>query len=565
MSRVYQIGSEIFQVVRVLPGLDGAPGVSGLLQIGAATIPASGSVPLSVTPAMPANTPVQIQVLTTNGKAEGTLLNGVFTRQFPGTALTVPAGSTGFVIGDRVPATRFLELTDIPLVSTGFGDLVVARDTVGLVFVDCNGGRTNLSRTLVYNATTQQGLPPLWSSGSTWVPNFNIWYDGTDMPTDNHIGGVLWYVNPTTGNDANTGLSPAQALRTVSRAITLIDAQAPGTNLNNTVFVSAGILFGTQWRTSNGRTPLNRNFALIGTGPTPNSVVLTSSPDPATISWTNNGDGTFSTTLATAPEGCIDMGSIDSDGQFTRLNVATSLANLLSLSQGAWISGNTIRIKPIRAGAPDNQVLVPTVGPGARFENFFSTNSYWSNLCFAGVGLNLQMVSLTANSVHRLVNVRIVGYRQSTFDGLSCTNTSATFTMHVLMKNCRISYCTGDSFNYNNNLLFALEDGCLSNESGFFNVGSNQGSTGHNGSDIIRVAGTYKNSGGQNIASVNAGSQDWIINCLLQNPRAGNNIDCQYAAVDTCRLQPETYAGAPDVYYVRRTGFPAGQSNIFTY
>lgn len=71
-------------------------------------------------------------------------------------------------------------------------------------------------------------------AGVTWDPGFNVFYNGTGVPTTDFdfnaiqpvVTGTTYYVDPVTGLDTNTGLSPAQAFASFARGVGRVNTQS---------------------------------------------------------------------------------------------------------------------------------------------------------------------------------------------------------------------------------------------------------------------------------------------------------------------------------------------------
>ena len=82
--------------------------------------------------------------------------------------------------------------------------------------------------------------------------------------------------------------------------------------------------------------------------------------------------------------------------------------------------------------------------------------------------------------------------------------------------NCKANYGFKDGFNYslaNSQSSCGIEINCEGSNNGLLNDNTNNGSTGHNGSHIVRINGNYFNNKGTNVADVHENTISYNFNC----------------------------------------------------
>ncbi|MDJ0702790.1 MAG: hypothetical protein QNJ46_05870 [Leptolyngbyaceae cyanobacterium MO_188.B28] len=422
------------------------------------------------------------------------------------------------------------------------------------------GGVTaTLATPNVYTASTQEGLLP---SPWTWAPDFDIGYAATSIDYENDIGDTLNYFVSESGDDATLdGTSSLTPYRTISAAIAAgIAATVDDDPFSVTVV--GGTYYQTEWAPGTGsanRLPERREFALVGVQ---SDVILTSSPK--NISWTNNGDGTYTASVANVFS-VVDTSVKTPIGDvYETLEEYSSVANLLAGGNGFFSDNVNVTVKVGRA--PDSDILA-NVSDYNVWNNFRTgPRSLLKGLRFAGVRLNLQPSSplSTSDNFHRLDNVHYMGVDS---DPLQVQGSTSPAFTYVYSRQVRLSRSPADGFNYNNRVR-GIEENCFCEFAGWNTPGPNQGSTAHNsGCDIIRVFGTYRDSQQPNIADVN-GALGWQINCTLENNLNLTNATAGTGTTmwfDTCTLIPGsglTNFSSTGTFFLRNTeGSGANVSN----
>lgn len=148
-----------------------------------------------------------------------------------------------------------------------------------------------------------------------------------------------WYVNPVTGNDANSCLSPSQACKTIAKALIDEGTGNPGTPLQDTIFVSAGV------DPEPGPISVaadNDGVSIVGVGQSIKKKKQSTIVDPS-----GNCTGTADT------GGLLNLDAVTPNGTTTVSNLVLSGGNCTGQTAGIVAGGNTNVTKvTILAAAP---------------------------------------------------------------------------------------------------------------------------------------------------------------------------------------------------------------------
>jgi hypothetical protein len=129
-----------------------------------------------------------------------------------------------------------------------------------------------------------------------------------------------------------------------------------------------------------------------------------------------------------------------------------------------------------------------------------------------------------------------------------------------ILKNCEASQGRKDGFNYhakNNVIANAIEINCTGKYNGVIGNNSNQGSTIHDGGQIIRINGMYYGNSGSNIADSGTGTKSWNIGCVAFESNAVAETDSRnvnYYAYQDASIILDTCTGFGSEYNVGGAG-----------
>ena len=116
------------------------------------------------------------------------------------------------------------------------------------------------------------------------------------LPTTTYA--ATYYLR-TTGDDGNDGLTVGNAVRTMDRVFNLIDALA-GVYTEASVDIGPGIWYEDEvYPATLNRFPYYKNINFVGDGKS--TTRLINAKNPASVSWTDNADGTYTATIT----GCL--------------------------------------------------------------------------------------------------------------------------------------------------------------------------------------------------------------------------------------------------------------------
>jgi len=209
--------------------------------------------------------------------------------------------------------------------------------------------------------------------GFPWTPPFDIYRSGATFApvstfdiTDLMPAATKTYYVTKTGSDAADGLTWETALRNVYTAVRKADVDR--------VYIGAGVYDRVDgWQGQD----LIRSCAVIGVG----DVTITCHQPSLSWALTAGQTYTYQVTRASA-QWAFDAGVLNTNGEYTRYSLQSSIATVEANAGSFWISGTTVYIHTIDNRAPDANVLVMlSVPTGDAIGNI---TVYLENLKFYG-------------------------------------------------------------------------------------------------------------------------------------------------------------------------------------
>lgn len=395
------------------------------------------------------------------------------------------------------------DLTTLFQDSAGATPVTTAGQSVGLV----------LDKRLGLTRTTAQGTVPPQTLGWTSSYPFAATLTGGGSTTLNPQSlvnsgvwtGTIYYVDPTTGSNTNSGLTPALALQTIQAAVNL--GQAGGVPFR--VYPTAGLY------------PRNRapvvipascpDFAII-----PQGGRCTFTTHDA-LTWTNDGSGT---NTYTATRGStmrvLDMTNLSSRGLYTDLTRLTDgdVAGVRATA-GTWCqNGTSLVVHRVDNAAPTNSNTRAYVSSDLFTAGTNNTSVYIENVDFEG-GNAFYIAGGTRNIALKSSTCRYVGSSAALYDSYRITNMAGVFYAEA----CDGSAACKDGFNFTTSsgtgMIYGLLVRCTGYENGRYTSNSNNGLTAHQTYHrIVDVGGNYAdNNDGDNVAFV-GGSKLWAFDTV---------------------------------------------------
>lgn len=321
------------------------------------------------------------------------------------------------------------------------------------------------------------------------------------MTVDFNVGslrattGTSLYVSHR-GSNSNTGLSWAQAYRSIWKAIISMDTgSAYGAS---TIYVAAGTYDYTNGFAGLG--PGNDSFNLIAVGGR-----VRSTTSRLNLSWSLVGGGTpdvYSASLSTAPYAVVDELYTGTYGLASRLTLQASAAAVQSNPGSYYHTGSTLYVRTVDSRAPD-LYLHPFEGGGSQYNmliNNAAVVAYVEGVDFLGGEKAAYMLNGT-----RLTLVDCDAHYANS-EGVR------TEIADAYMVRVRSQENGGDGFAYTYTTgagtSRAVEFLCVGSDNGYGADETSNGSSMHSGGAVIRVGGTYQRNKGPNIADVND-SRSW--------------------------------------------------------
>lgn len=343
------------------------------------------------------------------------------------------------------------------------------------------------------------------------------WHDEDLAATD--ASRLELFVDPVAGSDANTGLSPSSAKRSIPAAFSAAQVVASSVVVN----LADGIYYRD---TSVGASSGINNSQHI-TVRAANRAIITSALAPTETAWENVAPGVWSTP-ATAVSDVFDAALLDYRGIPLRYRKMPSVAEVVG-SPGGWVEvGGVVYVHTVDCRAPDPDLLVninqssmflyPNAGKTVRIENI--------GVLLHKSGMHGLLCSTTEGGCGYLQIIK------SWFAGAAANGLS---TRRVTLSVAHLStaaYNGADGFNYHNAYAnpelyrdcAAIESGCHSYSNGVMGgAGNSNASSAHEGMSVIRINGLYYDSHGPVVADVN-GCNSLAVNCIAAKSTRSDGV-----------------------------------------
>lgn len=326
----------------------------------------------------------------------------------------------------------------------------------------------------------------VYKSGNSYYvdPNFNL------QTYANISVSKTYYVDSVGGSDSNTGLSWAQAFKTLTKVQTQGDCDL--------CYIKEGSYFYKNQRPGS----FSRSMNVIATG---SGASITSDVTNQAGAWTHTSNY-YSSVFGDFAALALDWSNLDSNGNPIALTAVASIAAVNSTPNSIYVAYPNVYVRTFDSRSPDSNLKFYDSTALSPTRN--NIKYYYENITFLR-GITLNNSTSAGNFKMYMKNC---SFGPMTVAGLN----------EVILQNCNSWASQGDSLNYdlrNTIPTYAIEINCnLQNRA---TSGNDQASTTHNGSTIIRIGGYYHDVSGQCIADV-VGGQTWMLGCELYTSRVSN-------------------------------------------
>lgn len=348
-------------------------------------------------------------------------------------------------------------------VLTGFSRSVSRSITRGLGQGQGGGGAVSVASVLALVGWTPD--VSITESSGGYSTNFDI-TNFMGSPT------ASYYVNVTTGNNSNSGLSSGAAVKTIQKAIQLVAASG-ATTAN--IYIAAG--FYDRNNHFRGETAaVNINF--IGQGDVISSATFEAQ------TWSSVGSGAYKATRSTVHM-VYDKAQTDSYGNATRLATAASSAACISTAGSWYTDGVDVWVHTTDGREPDSNVILCL---NATHVNFAANNTWtFQGITFEG-GRSAFDCAAAPGASSQLVFDRCVFRYSGSLNGLGVQSVAKVYANRCVAYNN-----VNDGFNYHGTAadVKAMEIDCTAYNNGVSGDTSDNGSSAHENSRVVRVGCRY--------------------------------------------------------------------------
>lgn len=283
-----------------------------------------------------------------------------------------------------------------------------------------------------------------------------------------------YYVDIENGDNSNDG-TESEPFQSINRALRYGDA--------DNIVVKSGS-YG--WSHGFSGYTQSKPFNLIGDG----EVFIGAHREGQTWELASGYSNTYSTNASSVIE------IADVRGKQTRFLDKKSSVDEVEASPNSYFidTSSNIYVHTYNNRKPDKRIL-PNVGQGAvKLENIDKV--YFENINFTN------SVNITADQTDKALfakNCQVM--LASSGNGFAITSIEK-----IIFQNCIAEYAERDGFNYhvsNDIVPKAIEIDCIGRHNGRDGADQNNGSTSHDGSQVLRIRGEYHGNSGPNVIDVN--------------------------------------------------------------
>lgn len=301
-----------------------------------------------------------------------------------------------------------------------------------------------------------------------------------------------YYIDVKKGSNTNDGSKEAP-FHDIYRALKYADADE--------IVINEGV-YG--WNSGVAGYSQTKPFNLIGIG----KVVIGAHRE--NLTW--NVNSTYSNVYQTNASSIVEIVDYKDVNDIKFLQLQKSIQDVSKNAGSYYIdSTNNIYVRTHDDRVPDDQILPNMTSDAIKVEN--NPNVYFENINFSN---STKITTTTANNKFFAKDCHFTigsGGNALSVEGYNLS----------IVQNCIAAHATMDGFNYhikNNNVTKAIEIDCKGFNNGRNGADQNNGSTSHDGGQIIRIRGEYFNNGGPNVIDVNEGSTSVNIGVHSHSSRA---------------------------------------------
>jgi hypothetical protein len=305
--------------------------------------------------------------------------------------------------------------------------------------------------------------------------------------------GLTYYVGYPSSSDSQDGMSRTSSFSSVSKALSMPD-------------VGTIILCPRRYARDQGQfTIRDKSLSIIADG----GVARIGAEDP--LVWEPQPTATYTyRAKCSGVQAVFDERLLDGKGDFSRLTSCSTYSGVGELAPGRWCSDGTyvwVRATDSRGLIGDTKLHV-YLESGCRIAG--SSKVYLDGLCIEGGASALTVTNDDATSVPT------VYARDCTFayaGRYACISAKGAMTF---LQRCVAKGGAGDAFSYHSNLgvpCHSAEIDCVGRDTGWADTHTNNGSTAHGGSSVVRLSGLYYDTDGPVVADVNADTASWNVAC----------------------------------------------------
>lgn len=343
-------------------------------------------------------------------------------------------------------------------------------------------------------------------TGSAWVSTFSA-----PAYAAAALAGTTYYVDIATGNNANTGLTTGQKLKSIHAAVT--KGNATGASFN--IVVTAGTYPRNHGPTNSATVFPTQPCAMVATG----GRVISGAMDDLT--WTVNGTyaNVYQTTRSNVLR-VIDMGHTDAYGDYTELAQVADLATCAA-TEDSWAQVSTT----LYVNRLDNAVvadantraliLVDNMKLDATTKDFYAKGFDF----LGGQGGAVQLNSGVGNQIFDDCSAKFSGGPAALLDGFRIVDVQG-LTAFV---SCIANQNAKDGFNWHRTSapagsVVGLLVNCVGKNNGRYTSQSNNGLTAHEDVTLIDVNGLYVDNYGGTVHIIDS-SQLWALGSSASGSR----------------------------------------------